>query len=206
VGQALQALRRMDAPQLEAVLRTASLGMTVGQFVDGVLTPLMREIGDEWRQGRLGIAHEHLASAIVRAVIAGLPRPATPTAAAPHLVVATPAGQRHELGAMVVAAAAAADGWRVTYLGADMPAGDIAAGVRQSGAPVLALSLTYPMDDTRLVEGFTALRQALPDIRILAGGQAAGAYRHALVGIGAFVIEDVTSLRATLEQLRLGAA
>jgi methanogenic corrinoid protein MtbC1 len=125
---------------------------------------------------------------------------------APHLVVATPAGQRHELGALVVAAAAGADGWRVTYLGADTPAGDIAAAVRQVGAPVLALSLTYPMDDARLVEEFAALRAALPEVRVLAGGQAVGAYRHALAAIGAFVVDDAASLRTTLEQLRLGAA
>ncbi|NIP80239.1 MAG: transcriptional regulator, partial [Gemmatimonadetes bacterium] len=42
------------------------------------------------------------------------------------MLVATPAGDRHEIGALLVAAAALGTGWDVVYLGADLPASEIA--------------------------------------------------------------------------------
>ena len=70
--------------------------------------------------------HEHLASAVIRRVLESLANSVMPGPEAPGLVVATPAGQIHEFGALFVAAAAATQGWRVTYLGTDLPASDIA--------------------------------------------------------------------------------
>ena len=65
-------------------------------------------------------------------------------------LVATPAGQRHELGALMVAVAAATDGWKVTYLGADLPAAEIAATALQRKARAVALSIVHPVDDPNL--------------------------------------------------------
>ena len=66
---------------------------------------------------------------------------------APVLVVATPAGQVHELGALLVGATAANLGWQVTYLGASLPAAEIAGAAQQRRARAVALSLVYPEDD-----------------------------------------------------------
>ena len=78
------------------------------------------------------------------------------------LVVATPAGQIHELGALLVGAAAANLGWHVTYLGASLPAAEIAGAARQNRARAVALSLVYPEDDPRLEGELTRLRESLP--------------------------------------------
>ncbi|MDP9097364.1 MAG: cobalamin B12-binding domain-containing protein [Verrucomicrobiota bacterium] len=43
------------------------------------------------------------------------------SSAAPFIVVATPAGQLHELGAVMINAVAAQLGWRTIYLGANPP-------------------------------------------------------------------------------------
>ena len=66
--------------------------------------------------------------------------------ATPNLVVATPPGQIHEFGALVVAAAAAADGWRVTYLGTELPAEDIAEVAARMRARAVALSVVFPRE------------------------------------------------------------
>ena len=119
------------------------------------------------------------------------------------LVVATPAGQIHELGALLVGAAAANVGWHVTYLGASLPAAEIAGAARQNRARAVALSLVYPEDDPRLEGELTRLHDSLPaEVTLLVGGRAMPAYRAALEKIDATPLEDLTHLCATLDELR----
>ncbi|HTI70019.1 MAG TPA: cobalamin-dependent protein, partial [Candidatus Limnocylindria bacterium] len=126
---------------------------------------------------------------------------------APVLVVATPAGQVHELGALLAAAAAANLGWHVTYLGASLPAAEIAGAARQSRARAVALSLVYPEDDPRMEGELTRLRESLPPaVTLLVGGRAAPAYRNTLKRIGAVQINDLARFGEALDGLRKPAA
>jgi methanogenic corrinoid protein MtbC1 len=146
------------------------------------------------------VAHEHLATAVFRRVLGWIMATYEVHAAAPRAVVATPARQLHELGAMLVAAAAAAEGWGVTYLGADLPAADILAAARQVGARVVALSLVYPADDPELPGELARLRGDLPaGVALLVGG--AGVPRAAVEAAGARVVDSLGDLRLLLRTL-----
>ena len=119
------------------------------------------------------------------------------------MVVATPSGQLHELGALLVGAAAANLGWHVTYLGASLPAAEIAGAARQNRARVVAMSLVYPEDDSRLEGELTRLRELLPaEVVVLVGGRAMPAYRGVLDNIGATQLKDLAHFCSTLDELR----
>src|SRR5687767_14424485 len=120
IEPALERTLALDGMGLQSLLHRAMLSLGLPAFLDSVATPLLTRIGTEWHAGRLTPAQEHLASAIVQRVITGVMHTVTAIPGAPSLVVATPAGERHEIGAVLAAAAAAAEGWRVTYLGADL--------------------------------------------------------------------------------------
>jgi len=168
-----------------------------------VVAPLVQTIGDLWRDGTITAAHEHFASAVIRVFLGHAAKPFAGKESAPVLVVATPAGQICELGALLVGAAAANLGWNVTYLGASLPAAEIAGAARQSRARAVALSLVYPEDDPRLEGELTLLREALPpEVTILAGGRAMPAYRDALEKIGASQMNDLMHLCSALDDLR----
>jgi hypothetical protein len=93
--------------------------------------------------------------------------------------------------------------WQITYLGASLPAPEIAGAARQTHARAVALSLVYPEDDPRLVGELALLRELLPtDVAILTGGRALPAYRAAVHKIGAVQIGDLSDLAAKLEALR----
>ena len=112
-----------------------------------------------------------------------------------------PAGQRHELGALLVAGIAADQGWRVMYLGTDLPAEEIAAAVDASRASVVLLSLVYPMPDTRLLDEVRLLRKLVgSDVLLVSGGRAAVAMREELAASGIAVIQDLEDLRPILEE------
>ncbi len=203
LGSFLAAVQALDQPRLEALLADAALRLPAPSLVENLLTPLMTEIGDEWCAGRLRVAHEHMATAAVRSLLGGLRSPQLPQPGSPELIVATPAGQQHELGALSVAILAEADGWLVTYLGANVPADDLASAARHRGARAVALSINYPPDDPQLPREFARLRRGLPQgVDVLAGGKNAGTYRTALQSIGAFVFDDQPGFRRQLETLR----
>ena len=120
-----------------------------------------------------------------------------------NLVVATPAGQVHEFGALIVAATAAAEGWRVTYLGTDLPAEDIAEAAARTRARAAALSVVFPAGDAALGDELRRLRAVLPkDVALVVGGAAASAYSEVLDEIGAARLTDLDAFRAQLRTLR----
>ena len=107
------------------------------------------------------------------------------------------------LGALLAGAAAANLGWHVTYLGASLPAAEVAGAARQQRARAVALSLVYPEDDARLEGELLRLRELLPfEITLLAGGRALPAYRETLDKIGALPVKDLAHFSSTLDDLR----
>jgi methylmalonyl-CoA mutase cobalamin-binding subunit len=122
---------------------------------------------------------------------------------APVLVVTTPEGQRHELGALMSALIAAAKGWQPLYLGPSTPTDEIAFAAVHTAARAVALSIGYPADDPRLPSALQTLRQQLPtEVALLAGGASVQHYQAALRAIGAVCPKDLQDLQTELDRLR----
>jgi methylmalonyl-CoA mutase cobalamin-binding subunit len=122
---------------------------------------------------------------------------------APSLITTTPAGQLHELGACISAVIAMSEGWKVNYLGPNMPAEEIAAAARQKRSKAVALSIIYPPDDPQVIQELKKLRRALPeDVPIFVGGRAALAYREVLSLIQAKYVSDMRDFASQLRALR----
>jgi len=199
----LEAVKALDARALEQGLKHAETALGAQGMLQRVAAPLAQTIGSLWRDGTITAAHEHFASSALRTYLAQAARPFASGANEPVLIVATPAGQLHELGALLVGALAANLGWHVTYLGASLPAPEIAGAVLQNRARAVALSLVYPEDDPRMEGELTRLRELLPpDVKLVVGGRATGAYRATLAKIGAQQAKDLTHLCSILDELR----
>ncbi|OYV64662.1 MAG: hypothetical protein B7Z72_12980 [Gemmatimonadetes bacterium 21-71-4] len=197
VEQALARVRAYDTVGLEWLLRRMAAVLGLTPFIEAVAAPLLCRVGDEWHAGRMTTGQEHLTTSLVRrVVIAAIPGVEAP-ADAPRLVVATPAGERHEVGALFAAAAAIADGWRVTYLGADLPAREIAHVAAATGARGVALSVVSPREPGPILDEIRALRAALPAERFLiVGGAGAAGLAAKLREAGIAVAERLPDLRA----------
>ena len=200
----LAATEQLDAIELESTLMRARVAFSQPVFIEHLIVPLMQRIGERWRDGSMRIMHEHLASAVIRTILGALQEHTLGVAeTAPTLVVATPAGQLHEIGALLVAVTAAREGWNTTYLGPNLPAEEIAAAVQHKHARALALSIVHPADDPRVEQELMKLHHYLvQDIPLLVGGYGAHGYRHVLRHIGAKALDDMPSLRTYLETLR----
>jgi DNA-binding transcriptional MerR regulator/methanogenic corrinoid protein MtbC1 len=202
LADCIRSVERLDAPGLDATLRRAAVALPAAVLLDAVVVPLLERLGTRWREGTLRPVHGHLASAVLRRVLDRVIESASSPLGTANLVVATPAGQVHEFGALVVAAAAAAEGWRVTYLGADLPAEDIAEAAARTRARAAALSVVFPAGDAALGDELRRLRAVLPkDVTLVVGGAAASAYSEVLNEIGAEWLNDLEDFRAQLRTL-----
>jgi DNA-binding transcriptional MerR regulator/methylmalonyl-CoA mutase cobalamin-binding subunit len=203
----LDAVHRLDGNALENLLGQTAVHHSQQAVVEKLIVPLMEKIGDLWSDGMLRPAHEHLATAIVRSFVANLAGTYRPDESAPRLVVTTPAGQWHEIGALLVTASASAIGWRTTYLGPNLPADEIAGAVDQNSAQAIALSIVYPGDDPNVGHELRKLRRAVGDsVKILVGGRVASSYQKAIDEIGAIRIVDIPHLRVELNSIRTSVA
>jgi methylmalonyl-CoA mutase cobalamin-binding subunit len=121
----------------------------------------------------------------------------------PPILITTPVGQRHELGALMVAVTAALAGWKPLYLGPDMPSDEIAFAATAKEIDVVALSISYPADDPRLPDALRRLRRQLPErVVLLVGGSAVAGYAEVLEEIGAWQLPDLKALWKALDRIR----
>ena len=203
LDDSIAAVKRLDFHALEDALTRAESALGAQGLLQRVVGPLAQAIGYLWRDGTITAAHEHFASAVIRTFLSHAARPFAGAADAPVLVVATPSGQLHELGALLAAASAANLGWHIIYLGASLPAAEIAGAAKQNHARAVALSLVYPEDDPRLEPELARLRELLPPaVTLLVGGRATTAYSETLDKIGAVQVKDLPHLCSALDDLR----
>ncbi len=202
IGPAMERIVALDPAGLDSLLRRALLGTGMTVFLDTVAAPLLTLIGNEWHAGRLTPAHEHLASGIIHRVITSAMHAAPAVAGSPTFVVATPAGERHEIGAVLAAATASTDGWRITYLGADLPATDIADAAARSNAQAVGISVIYVDDRSRVLDEIRTLRNRLPaSVPLLVGGGASAVLSSQLARDGIRIVSDLAELRSELQSI-----
>jgi DNA-binding transcriptional MerR regulator/methylmalonyl-CoA mutase cobalamin-binding subunit len=199
---ALAAIQQLNTQWLRTSLQQASSRLAAPVFMQDLLVPLLDRVGDLWQEGGLQVAHEHAASAVIRAFIDDMRAEFEVTAGAPSVVMTTLAGELHELGALIATATAASDGWDVTYLGPNLPAEQIALVARQKGSRAIGLSIVLPEDDESLAEELHMLRRHVgTGISIIVGGRGASAASAALEEIDAIQAADLRELRQILSRL-----
>lgn len=190
-----EALRVGDPEQALAATDVAIAGgMTAASAEAQVIAPAMRWIGDLWERGAIGVADEHLATAISNSVLAHLyPRLQT---AAPRsrerVLVSTVQNERHVLGLRMVADALEGAGFDVLYLGGDVPAGALLDACRKHRPAAVALGVTMHVNLPALLGEVTALASLEDPPQILLGGQGIPASVREELSVPVLGSSDVT--------------
>ena len=197
VQRILEAAERYSAASCEQALTLAVSLLSPARLIDEVLEPLLREVGERWHAGRFSIAQERMVSASVRRHIGLIVETYDRTARRPSIVFATLPGERHELGLLMSAMTCASHGFKVHYLGPDLPAAEIARYSREVGAALVALSVILLENSPVLASQLEVIRAALgPDVPVWIGGQGVWGIDEASLPPGCLIVRD----RAELEQ------
>lgn len=200
VARCLAAVEAMDGAAIHAALTRSVMALSLMEFAEGMVCPLLRRVGELWHGGALCPAQEHLLSASVQRVLAWLMDSLPGSPNAPLLLTTTPRGQRHELGAMLATVVAADAGWRTVYFGPDLPVDEISRAAAATGADAVALSAVYLGEGTPLHRPLSELRSRLAgDAFLFAGGAAVERERSALTDAGIVCLHDLGALRIALQ-------
>jgi MerR family transcriptional regulator, light-induced transcriptional regulator len=198
VEEIMRAVEVMDGPRIHALLMQAVVALPVDRVLNGVVVPVLRQVGDRWAAGAICPANEHLLSVNVRRVLAWLTEAVPVSPGAPALLVTTPAGHWHELGAQIAGVIAAEAGWRVIFLGPNLPSEDIVRAAEMTGSGAVLLGATM-VDEELLFRELRGLRERLPsEIRVYIGGRGAEPYVHRLEEYGVTYLPSFEALSGAL--------
>jgi methanogenic corrinoid protein MtbC1 len=120
------------------------------QFLDEGIRGFMARVGEEWQEGRLAVGEEHMATQMMMEVLVRLRSPWSRTEGVDPLspdspsvaVVGAMEGDKHDLGAQSIRVLLEREGWKVYYLGADVPVEEFAEIQRAQGATLVCISFS----------------------------------------------------------------
>jgi MerR family transcriptional regulator, light-induced transcriptional regulator len=173
VERILAAVSKYRLAECDQGMAMAFALMSPFQAVRSVLAPALREVGERWHRGEMSIAQERIASNCARRQLIALLHTFNSVAKGAAVVFATLSGERHELGILMYATIAASLRVRTFYLGADLPAEEVARCAVKIAAMAVAISLVnHDQLETTLAQ-LHSLREQLPDeVEIWLGGPA----------------------------------
>jgi DNA-binding transcriptional MerR regulator len=156
----LSSIRELDRDRLEGLLAQQLALHGLRAFATETVPALAEAVGDLWALGRLPVAAEHMASEVVLHVLRGALGMAR--GGGPLLLAGCLPGERHEWGVLATLAAAQDRGWRVHYLGADLPVGALAEAAARLSPSAVGLSGTDPGLVRTSLPALAALPSRLP--------------------------------------------
>jgi DNA-binding transcriptional MerR regulator len=195
------ALHRFDAAGIDQEIARLAAVLPPLDLVRNVLMPTLALVGEDWHQGRAGVAHEHVMSSTIRNILGSFLRLYTRPDVPVRLLFATISGDRHEIGTLGAAMLAASRGLGVAYLGPDLPARDIVDSVKHAGAQILVLGLTTALAAKAKQAELRTIARGLPkDVELWLGGPAAA--RHAeIIGTRGLVLPDYDAYQKELVRI-----
>ncbi|MBQ0987037.1 cobalamin-dependent protein [Streptomyces sp. F63] len=162
-----------------AATRTALGALDAGLDPESVLLDVIgavqRRVGVEWAANRMSVADEHAATAINDRVVAAVAQrgePSPPESPRGRVTVACVDGEWHALPARLLAEVLKLRGWRVDYLGAQVPAPHLIAHLHRTGPDAVALSGSLATRLPTAHATITACQGA--GVPVLVGGAAFG--------------------------------
>ncbi|WP_137156361.1 B12-binding domain-containing protein [Rhizobium sp. FKL33] len=140
IEETLQRARTLDIDALHRTMRSCAANFDIGDFILLYALPLMRRMGDLWAAGDISVSAEHLVSTSLAAALqpaAAHPPPSTQPRL--KMLVATPYGELHELGAIAACRLAQSHGFEALYIGAQLPVYEMARLAKVNGIRIIVL-------------------------------------------------------------------
>ena len=200
VARILDAATEFRAAECEQAVTLAVAVLPPSQLVSEVLQPLLHEVGERWHRGEMSISQERLVSRVVTRHVGLMLDAYDRVARRETIVFATLPGERHELGLLMSAMICASRGFKVHYLGADLPPAEIARFAREVDAAIVALSVVLNERLSEVPPQLATLAAALPaGTAIWVGGSASPMLAGVALPASCILLRDATELEQRLE-------
>ena len=200
ITRVMERLASFDEAGLTRMLGDAVVALGMPTFVHEVVVPLVYRVGAGWAEGERSVGEEHLLTGTLRNLLGGLLHRRT-TMGRP-IVLAAPAGERHEIGLLLVALLARDAGISVVYLGVDLPAADIVLAAERARAVVVGLSIVGAGNRARATREVEAVQMALSrECELWLGGADARALASGIRSSRGLVLDTLSATETELARV-----
>lgn len=209
-AELIDALRSVDETRAGELLTEALSLYPVEDVCIQVIQPVLVRVGELWLTGEVSVAVEHFASSFMRARLENLFNQSPHNMYGTFALVACAPGELHELGAMFLAIFLRRSGFRVVYLGQNVPLDSLLGMVRALHPDVVCISATRAETAAALYN----LRDSLDKMQAMEGrapllaygGRVFNRFPHITDRLGGLYLgEDARKAVTTLgERLRAG--
>jgi MerR family transcriptional regulator, light-induced transcriptional regulator len=176
-----EALDRYDGAAGERLVDRALVNLGLGGAIQEVVFPYLDDLGDRWARGEISVAHEHFASNVVRKRLLRL-ADHWERSNGPVALLACAPGEQHDIGLVCFGLSIYSyHGWRVKYLGADTPIGDLARAATMIRPDVVVASAVTP---ARFFTDLPRWAELAREFRVGIGGGGATARLARQIGAG----------------------
>lgn len=168
----------------------------LAQALTEVVIPFLEQLGQRWEAGTLSVAHEHFASNLLRRRLSALSPPPVlgpSTRDRPLVLLACPAGERHDLVLLCFGLLLGEAGLRTLFLGADTPNAAMVSAARAASVDAIVLASTRR---TALTANAEALIRLGADHPIYVAGRGAGEEVARVVGATLLPRDPVMAIEA----------
>jgi MerR family transcriptional regulator, light-induced transcriptional regulator len=140
---------------------------------EDIIVPALTEVGDRWHQGAVSVVQANFATGFLRQRVTSLFTAYSQPASGPLAVAGSGPGEWHDIGILLVSLALRRRGWRVLYLGQNVPVSQLT-GVLPDPQPELICfsATTVESVDLLLAALKTIARRPATGPRLLLGGRA----------------------------------
>jgi DNA-binding transcriptional MerR regulator len=167
-----QALMRHDEMAAADLLREAHAIYDLMAIFSEILVPTLVEIGDAWYNGRIRITTEHFASSFLRGKLLSLLQAYPSRRGTPYILLGCAPTEQHELGSLMLAVLLRSHGFRVEFLGPDIPIDDLVDYATYEHPAMIVLSATSALSALEMKHMQEKLRKVRPAPLFGYGGRA----------------------------------
>lgn len=145
------ALIHHDEPLSHDLIHQASSSLDLPSLFTLVLIPCLVDIGDAWYRGDIRVTTEHFASAFIRSHLNSINQALPMRRGGPRILIGCAPGEHHEIGSLMLSILLRNRGFRVEFLGGDLPMEDVVYYTKQEKPTMLILSATLSESAMELI-------------------------------------------------------
>jgi hypothetical protein len=187
LSETMSALESFSTDRLDRLYNEACALYPIDIVTEKLMLPVLEQLGLRWDKRPGGIAEEHFFSAWLRNKLGARLHHAAGLARGRQLILCCLPGEQHEVSLLLTALGVLQLGYRVIYLGADMPLAQLLPVCRQTHAAGIILAGRGLSDQARLTANLTDIAMLVRNsgVPVFVGGEYAVLMRSELRKIGA---------------------
>ena len=116
----------------------------IADFFDKILRPVMSKIGEEWHNGKLSIATEHVASNVAQTLVKIIMDQISGSGKKKKVMLCVPVGEEHHIGCDVLETYLTIKGFKVFNMGTSIPTDSIMEFINMKKPDIVLISITIP--------------------------------------------------------------